>query len=208
MPNRLTDLKLAPQRGPLDDASSAHAFAGWLHAGMPAIARQWASRIQTRRTVVQGDWDEVVEQFAAVLPVLLPQAVGPLRREVDPLLTRFAELFGRTAAGRGLAAGEAIEEFQSLRELVIRRVYDDDVGAPSLRDALRFNRVIDLLVTHASIGHTDALFFHLLDSDEAMDEEAAHRMADEALNQLQGIAEELESLLVAADAGAEASVGH
>ncbi len=33
-----------------------------------------------------------------------------------------------------------------------------------LRDVLRLNRAVDVLVTHASVGHTDALFFALFQS--------------------------------------------
>jgi hypothetical protein len=76
-----------------------------------------------------------------------------------------AGLFGLMAAQRGLSAGEVIEEFQMLRDAVIRFLYAEPpvTGALriSLRDLLRVNRLIDRGVTQASVGHTDRLFFAL-----------------------------------------------
>jgi hypothetical protein len=69
------------------------------------------------------------------------------------------------ACNRGLAAGEAVEEAQILREGVLRVLYQDPptthAGAMGLREVLRLNRAIDQLVTYTSVGHTDALFFAL-----------------------------------------------
>ena len=85
--------------------------------------------------------------------------------QVEPIWVQASELFGSMAAKRGLAAGEVIEEFQMLRDAVIRFLYaEPPVAGPlriSLRDLLRVNRFVDRGVTQASVGHTDALFFAL-----------------------------------------------
>lgn len=96
---------------------------------------------------------------------ILPRLMGPSRDSLEPLWTQTAELFGSLACSRGLAAGEAVEEAQFLREAVLRLLYQDPprtpAGAMGLREVLRMNRAVDQLVTHASVGHTDALFFAL-----------------------------------------------
>jgi hypothetical protein len=64
-----------------------------------------------------------------------------------------------------LAAGDIVEEFQIVREAVVRILFQAPPArygtALSLSDALRLNRFLDSGVTHASIGHTDGLFFAL-----------------------------------------------
>jgi len=97
--------------------------------------------------------------------------LGPHRDQILPLWIRGFELFGAVAAKRGLAAGEAIEEVHLLRELVIRDLYrDPPMGGTvplSLREVLRLNRALDRAVTHASVGHTDALFFEFFEAEGA-----------------------------------------
>ncbi len=76
-----------------------------------------------------------------------------------------AELYGALGAKRGLAAGDLVEEFQIVREAVVRILFQAPPArygaALSLSDALRLNRFLDSGVTHASIGHTDGLCFAL-----------------------------------------------
>lgn len=109
--------------------------------------------------------EELLEQFIELLLDLLPGLLGRYRDQLEPLWTQTSELFGSLAANRGLAAGEAVEEAQFLREAVLRLLYQDPPLAPTgpmgLREVLRLNRVIDELVTYTSVGHTDALFFAL-----------------------------------------------
>jgi hypothetical protein len=109
--------------------------------------------------------EELLEQFIELLLDLLPGLLGRYRDQLEPLWTQTSELFGSLAANRGLAAGEAVEEAQFLREAVLRLLYQDPPLAPTgpmgPREVLRLNRVIDELVTYTSVGHTDALFFAL-----------------------------------------------
>jgi hypothetical protein len=119
--------------------------------------------------------------------------MGPHGPHVQALFDRTAELFGTMAAKRGLAAGEVIEEFQILRELLIRKFFDDPPaeGPPSLRDTLRMNRIVDSGVTHASVGHTDALFFMFLEAEQPRVAQTPREIVAEAEAQLALVAQEL-----------------
>jgi hypothetical protein len=85
--------------------------------------------------------------------------------QAESVLQQAAELYGNLGAQRGLAAGDAVEELQILREILLRLLHGETSrGAlsPELRDLLQLNRLIDRAVTYASIGHTDTLFFVLV----------------------------------------------
>ena len=144
------------------------------------------------------DLTVVTRDFTRHLVRFLPWMLGPYRDTVEPLWIRGSELFGSVAAKRGLAAGEVIEEFQLLRELVIRDLYrDPPLGGRlplSLREVLRLNRGIDRGVTHASVGHTDAMFFQFFEMDggTASPEED---LLGEVREQLRVMSEELDALV-------------
>ena len=137
----------------------------WLAARADRIRDRWLSEIVHRG----GGWSDQVEaltvEFFDLFLAMLPHGLGPYKEQVEPLWVQAAQLFGTMAAQRGLAAGEVIEEFQGLRDAVIRFLYaEPPAEGPlriSLRDLLRVNRFIDRGVTQASVGHTDALFFAL-----------------------------------------------
>ena len=62
--------------------------------------------------------------------------------------------------GRGLAAGEVVEELQYLRELLIRNLAHAFVSMrprQALAIVLRLNRVLDKGIAVAVVGYTDAL---------------------------------------------------
>lgn len=91
---------------------------------------------------------------------------GPHRREADGLWLSASEWYGRTAALRGLAAGEIVEEFQYLRELVMRHLSELVillVPRQSMAAILRLNRLVDTGTAHAVVGYTDALVESLLE---------------------------------------------
>lgn len=118
------------------------------------------------RGAVHGEGvEELLESFMELLVDLLPALMGPHREQLEPLWVETGELFGSLACNRGLASGEAVEEAQIAREAVLRLLYQDPPravpGPLGLREVLRLNRAMDQLVTHASVGHTDALFFAL-----------------------------------------------
>jgi hypothetical protein len=91
-----------------------------------------------------------------------------MRREGRELWTRACEHYGRTAAARGLAAGEVIEELSALRELLTRDLAAS-VAALRARQALavllHLNRVIDRGIAVAVAGYTDALVATLFAQD-------------------------------------------
>ena len=141
-------------------------LAEWLRERSPGIAEVWAKGL----LAAQSSWtranEPVVRPFCRGLVSLLPGMLGPYRTQILPLWSEGAELFGSMAARRGLSAGEVIEEFQMLREIIIRMMFEQPpVGRGrglQLREVLQLNRTVDIGVTQASVGHTDLLFFSLI----------------------------------------------
>lgn len=171
----------------------------WLEERVPTLREQWVHEIQARGLGRGTEVDGVVDMFAGELLDLLPLLLGPHREQIRPLWTRGAELFGAVAAKRGLAAGEAIEELHILRELVIRDLYRDpppEGSVPlSLREILRLNRALDRAVTHASVGHTDALFFEFFEGEAGASLLSGDDLAAEAESQLSAIRDEVSRIV-------------
>jgi hypothetical protein len=176
-------------------------LANWVEERRDRLADRWLREIQSRYDDRGGGVNGVLDEFVTLLVSFLPALLGPYRDQVDPLWTRGAELFGNVAARRGLAAGEVIEEFQILRESVIRLLYQEPPLAGrvpiSLRDVLRLNRAIDRGVTHASIGHTDALFFALFEGSGIPDVPPTAELKVEIQSQLEALRAELAEAVVA-----------
>ena len=168
-------------------------LANYLEGRGAELAEAWTSDIVSRELGQGTVYDRVVGRFVSRFTDLLPWLVGPHASHVQPLWDRAAELFGAMSAKRGLAAGEVIEEFQILRDLLIRMIFREPCpeGPLSLRDILRLNRIVDTGVTHASVGHTDALFFQYLESEDTAVHASAEEIIDEADRQLALIEEEL-----------------
>lgn len=137
----------------------------WLEAHAEPIRERWLADLQGRTAPDAEGVRELLEASLTFFAGLLPGLLGPYRDQLEPLWTSGAELFGSLACNRGLAAGEAVEEAQILRETIMRLLYQDPPRSPmgrmGLRDVLRLNRAVDQLVTYTSVGHTDALFFAL-----------------------------------------------
>jgi hypothetical protein len=100
---------------------------------------------------------------------------------------------------RGLATGEVVEEVQVLREILLRRLFRTDgvTGAPNgvgIRELLRLFRLIDQVVTHANVGHVDALFFSLLHGTGVTERPGAEE-EQRFWRELTGLREELAALL-------------
>jgi hypothetical protein len=140
-------------------------LARWLEERAERIRDRWLSDVQSRNSGWGPEVEALTVEFFDLFLSMLPHGLGPFKDQVEPIWVQAAELFGSMAAKRGLAAGEVIEEFQMLRDAVIRFLYaEPPVVGPlkiSLRDLLRVNRFVDRGVTQASVGHTDALFFAL-----------------------------------------------
>ena len=141
-------------------------LAGWMHEHSPGLAERWARGLAVSGETWSGPGESILRPFCRTLVSFLPGMISPGRTEILPLWSECAELFGSVAARRGLSAGEVIEEFQLLREVIVRMSYEVDTpesprSAP-LREVLLLNRAIDIGVTQSSVGHTDLLFFSLL----------------------------------------------
>jgi hypothetical protein len=183
-------------------------LADWLQGRVLLLAEEWAAEIRVRGMGHATVVDDIVARHVLQIASMMPELLGRHAAQLQPLWSRTCELFGAVAAKRGLAAGEVIEEFQILRALMIGDLYRDPLvgGAPSLREALRLNGIIDRGVTHASVGHTDAMFFQLLEDTDAPIGLPADQIAREAEAQLALIREEFESIGVAGEMPPEAVV--
>jgi hypothetical protein len=174
-------------------------LADWVESRLERITRRWIQELARREALGNAQMVEVMEEFVGLLVSFLPGLVGALRDQVDSVWAQAAELFGALAARRGLAAGEVVEEFQLLREALIRLLYQDPpLGGRvplSLREVLRLNRAIDRGVTHASVGHTDALFFSLFEGSGIPESPPADELVEEVQDQLEAIRGELRSRL-------------
>ena len=141
-------------------------LADWLHERSPGIAERWAEGLLAAHSSRTRASEPVVRPFCRGLVSLLPGMLSPYRTQILPLWSEGAELFGSVAARRGLSAGEVIEEFQMLREIIVRMMFEQPpVGRGrglQLREVLQLNRTVDIGVTQASVGHTDLLFFSLI----------------------------------------------
>ena len=171
----------------------------WLRGRVPQLQERWLHEIRARGLGQSPAVERVVEMFVAQLVYLLPFLMGPHRDQMQPHWDCVSELFGSIAAKRGLAAGEAIEEIHILRELVIRDLYrDPPLGGKvplSLREVLRLSRALDRCVTHASVGHTDAMFFQFFGSEEATGVVSGDDIAGEAEAQLETVRSQVREIL-------------
>ncbi|MBW3533969.1 MAG: hypothetical protein KY453_01925 [Gemmatimonadetes bacterium] len=170
----------------------------WLEERAERLRDRWLGEVRARDVAWSDEIEELTRDFLDLFVLVLPHGLGPYREQVEPLWLQASELFGQMAAQRGLAAGEVIEEFQILRDALIRLLYQDPPvqGAEplSLRDILRMNRFIDRGVTQASVGHTDALFFSLFQGS-GVAESLTDDVRGEIRHQLSGIRREVEAVL-------------
>ena len=185
------DRGLVPKLEPVE-------FARWVEDRADRLVERWLTEMRSREILDKPGVEALMRRFVELFVSMLPATLGPYREQVEPLWLQASELFGQVAAQRGLAAGEVIEEFQILRESLIRLLYTEPPVAGgarmSLRDILRINRVIDRGVTQASVGHTDALFFALFQGSgvaESLDDELLSEIRD----QLETVAKEFRSVM-------------
>jgi hypothetical protein len=176
-------------------------FARWFEQRAERLADRWLSEVRARHSQWGANHDLLIGRFCTLLTCMLPGSLGPLREHVEPLWLQASELFGSVAAQRGLAAGEAVDEFQLLREVLIRELYADPPAGGAvplpLRDLLRLNRVIDRGVTQAAVGHADALFFALFQGS-GVPEHLDAEVTGEVTEQLDAVGEEFRSVMAAA----------
>lgn len=130
------------------------------------IHAEWSEWIANRLRAAPNLRHETIQRQLALLLDVLTEMTGPMRREGTPLWLSASEWYGRTAALRGLAAGEIVEEFQYLRELLIKHLSElvpSLIPRQSMAAVLRLNRLVDTGTAHAVVGYTDALVESLLE---------------------------------------------
>jgi hypothetical protein len=148
---------------PLTPASTAIERA--LVANRTKLINQWSDWLASRMAQVDILDRPTSDRQVALLIDVLIEKCGPLRSQVGELWFDTCDSYGRTAAARGLAAGEVVEEIQYLRELLIRHL-SEIIAALQARQSmaavLRLNRIIDQGIAHAVVGYTDVLVESLL----------------------------------------------
>ncbi|HEY3934509.1 MAG TPA: hypothetical protein VGL65_07800 [Gemmatimonadales bacterium] len=160
-----------------------------------AMAAEWADWLVDRAGSRNIPRATLERQFRLVIETLV-EMLGPLKREAKIVWQHVLEHYGRTAAARGLAAGEVVEELQQLRVLLIKYI-GPFVAAMRPRRAvavfLRLNAIVDRGIAAAVVGYTDALVASLLltDRDGQLLTEAN---ADDLGRQLEGLEAELEPI--------------
>lgn len=133
-------------------------------AAHETMATEWAEWVGDRSSSRAIPRELVERQFRLVIHTLV-EMLGPLKREARLVWQRVLEHYGRTAAARGLAAGEVVEELQQLRVLLLRHI-GASVAEMRPRRAvavfLRLNDIVDRGVAAAVVGYTDALVASLM----------------------------------------------
>lgn len=137
----------------------------------------------------------VERQFRLVIETFV-EMLGPLKREARMVWKHVMEHYGRTAAARGLAAGEVVEELQQLRVLLIKYI-GTTVAAMRPRRAvalfLRLNDIVDSGIAAAVVGYTDALVASLLMTDRDT-QQLTGASGEDIGKQLDALTAELEPL--------------
>ncbi len=169
-----------------------------LRAERDLLTEQWSRRIARRISEAPHVRWPTVERHLALLVDILTESAGPLRRQVAELWFTACEVYGQTAAARGLAAGEVVEELQELRELLIHHLSETVSNLPprqSMAAVLRLNRILDRGISHAVVGYTDALVETLLNR-RGVPIVASEPAEDEVLQRIEQLEEELAQLRV------------
>lgn len=169
----------------------------WLESHEVAVAERWLQELRTRSDGLEAPMEALLRDFLRLLVAFLPHGMGTYRHQAIPLFHQAAELYGNLGAIRGLAAGEAVEEVQILREVVLRFLFQEPPGEGGaglgLREFLQLSRLIDQAVTHASVGHTDSLFFNLFHGT-GVPESPARDVVDELHEQVRTLRSDLNRL--------------
>lgn len=170
----------------------------WLDAHRQAIAERWIVEVRSRAGDVDAAVLPLLEEFLHLLTSFLAPGMGAFRDQAEVLLREAAELYGNLGGHRGQAAGEAVEEFQLLREVLLRFLYLDSpaggIESLGLREFLQLNRLVDVGVTYTSIGHTDTLFFNLFQGT-GVTEAPTPEFFETVGDQVAAIRDELDRLL-------------
>jgi hypothetical protein len=160
-----------------------------------AMVAEWTDWLADRAGSATIPRPMVERQFRLVIETLV-EMLGPLKREARIVWKQVMEHYGRTAAARGLAAGEVVEELRQLRVLLIKYL-----GAPvaAMRPRrgvavfLRLNDIVDSGIVAAVVGYTDALVTSLLITDRDTPQLTGAN-GDDVARQLEELEAQLEPL--------------
>ncbi len=167
-----------------------------LRGNRGGLVDRWSRWVAGRMAQAPHIRRPTVERQLALLIDILAELAGPLRRRMAELWFTSCDVYGRTAAVRGLAAGEVVEEIQYLRELLIHALSETIAALParqSMAAVLRLNRLVDKGIAHAVVGYTDALVETLLNR-RGVPITAGDPAEDEVVKRLEQLEEELAEL--------------
>ncbi|HET7043178.1 MAG TPA: hypothetical protein VFI13_14255 [Gemmatimonadales bacterium] len=160
------------------------------------VVAEWASRLSHLGAGARVFPAELMQRELRLMVDLVAEMAGPMRREARELWEKGSEHYGRTAAARGLAAGEVVEELSVLREILTR---DLAAGVAALRARhsmavlLHLHRVLDRGIAVAVAGYTDTLVAELFAHDGVPSAENALETAD-ITRQVEGLELEFRAL--------------
>src|SRR5262245_29241540 len=101
-------------------------------AGRDDLVAEWAAWIMRRMAQAHPHLlRPILERQLRLLADIVILLTGRVRRQAAQLWFDSCEYYGRAAAGRGLAAGEVVEELQHLRELLIHNLSDIIAAMPA-----------------------------------------------------------------------------
>jgi hypothetical protein len=132
-----------------------------------AMAAEWIEWLTDRHASGSIPTAFIEREVRLAIDTLI-EMLGPLRRESKQLWMSVMEHYGRTAAARGLAAGEVVEEIQQLRSLLIKYIGASVAAMRPRRGVavfLRLNDLIDRGISQSVVGYTDALVSSLMMTD-------------------------------------------
>jgi hypothetical protein len=167
------------------------------------VVNEWTARLADIGAGTRVFSGELMRRDLRLMVDLVAEMAGPMRREARELWERASEHYGRTAAARGLAAGEVVEELSVLREILTR---DLAAGVAALRARqamavlIHMHRVIDRGIAVAVAGYTDTLVAGLLAHDGVPSAGNELEPAD-LERQVNGLEKELVALLAPPSGG-------
>ena len=167
----------------------------WLVGREERVAALWVARLLSRE---RGDGDEGDGLLGFFLPSLvsfLPSCLDERRGIGEEAWHQATYLYGSLALRRALSAGEVVEEFGILREILLKLLLEDATGCwgdrTFQRDLLALNRLLDQAVVRASVAYVDDLFFaHLQGS--GIPEKVTEELEEETRRQLDGLRADLD----------------
>lgn len=164
---------------------------------------EWAARLSDLGAGTRTIPTPLMRRDLRLMVDLVAEMAGPMRRETRELWEKASEHYGRTAAARGLAAGEVVEELSVLREILTR---DLAAGVAALRARqamavlLHLHRVLDRGISVAVAGYTDTLVAGLMAQDGVPSAENELEASD-LERQVGGLERELQTLLTPPSGG-------